>query len=91
MTLRNLVSYDTKHNEWNSESNRDGTDNNRSWNCGAEGVADDPPVNALRRQERALLSAVRGSATSPMRSRWTAASSARCSSPPGLGRQPGTR
>jgi integrase len=40
-------------------TNREGTDDNRSWNCGAEGVADDPPVNALRRrQEPALLSAV---------------------------------
>jgi len=52
------------------------------------GVADDPPVNALRRrQERALLSADRGAATSPTPSRWTAASPA----PPGPGRQPGTR
>jgi len=56
-TLRDLVSYDDKHNEANGEDNRDGTDDNRSWNCGAEGVTDDPSVNALRaRQSRAMLS-----------------------------------
>jgi len=55
-TLRDLVSYDAKHNEANGESNRDGTDDNRSWNCGAEGPADDPAVPALRtRQSRAML------------------------------------
>jgi isoamylase len=47
-TLRNLVSYEHKHNEANGESNRDGTDDNRSWNCGAEGPSDDPTVVALR-------------------------------------------
>ena len=41
-TLRDLVSYDRKHNEANGEHNRDGTDNNRSWNCGVEGETDDP-------------------------------------------------
>ena len=41
-TLRDLVSYDRKHNEANGEDNRDGTDNNRSWNCGVEGETDDP-------------------------------------------------
>ena len=40
-TLRDLVSYDEKHNEANGEGNRDGTDNNRSWNCGVEGETDD--------------------------------------------------
>ena len=56
-TLRDLVCYDGKHNEANGEDNRDGTDDNRSWNCGAEGPTDDPDVNALRaRQSRALLS-----------------------------------
>ena len=56
-TLRDLVSYDAKHNEANGEDNRDGTDDNRSWNCGAEGPTDDPDVNALRaRQSRAMLS-----------------------------------
>ena len=55
-TLNDLVSYDQKHNEANGENNRDGTDDNRSWNCGAEGPTDDPDVLALRaRQERAFL------------------------------------
>jgi glycogen operon protein len=55
-TLRDLVSYDDKHNEANGESNRDGTGDNRSWNCGAEGPTDDPAVNELRgRQQRAML------------------------------------
>jgi isoamylase len=56
-TLRDLVSYDSKHNEANGEDNRDGTTDNRSWNCGAEGPTDAPDINALRqRQARALLS-----------------------------------
>ncbi len=56
-TLRDLVSYDSKHNEANGENNRDGTDDNRSWNCGTEGPTDDQDINALRaRQQRALLS-----------------------------------
>jgi isoamylase len=56
-TLRDLVCYDGKHNEANGEDNRDGTDDNRSWNCGAEGPTPDPDVNALRaRQSRAMLS-----------------------------------
>ncbi|BBH68405.1 glycogen operon protein GlgX homolog [Actinoplanes sp. OR16] len=55
-TLRDLVSYDHKHNEANGEENRDGTDDNGSWNCGAEGPSDDPDVSALRsRQSRAML------------------------------------
>jgi glycogen operon protein len=55
-TLRDLVSYDEKHNEANGEANRDGTDDNRSWNCGAEGPTADPAVVALRaRQSRAML------------------------------------
>jgi glycogen operon protein len=55
-TLRDLVSYNDKHNEANLEDNRDGTDDNRSWNCGVEGPTDDPEVNALReRQQRNLL------------------------------------
>jgi glycogen operon protein len=55
-TLNDLVSYDQKHNEANGENNRDGTDDNRSWNCGMEGPTDDPDVLALRaRQERAFL------------------------------------
>ena len=55
-TLRDLVSYDGKHNEANGEDNRDGTDDNRSWNCGAEGPTADPGVLALRAcQSRAML------------------------------------
>jgi len=55
-TLRDLVSYNEKHNEANGEDNRDGEPNNRSWNCGAEGPTDDPAVNALRaRQQRNFL------------------------------------
>jgi isoamylase len=55
-TLHDLVSYNSKHNEANGEENRDGTDNNRSWNCGVEGPTEDPEINALRaRQKRNLL------------------------------------
>jgi isoamylase len=55
-TLADLVSYDAKHNEANGEGNRDGTDDNRSWNCGAEGPTADADVVALRaRQRRAML------------------------------------
>ena len=56
-TLADLVSYNEKHNEANKEDNEDGTDDNRSWNCGVEGPTDDPEVTALRaRQRRNLLS-----------------------------------
>jgi glycogen operon protein len=55
-TLEDLVSYNQKHNEDNGEGNRDGSDNNLSWNCGAEGRTDDPAVLALRtRQIKNLL------------------------------------
>jgi isoamylase len=55
-TLRDLVSYNQKHNEANGEGNRDGTDDNRSWNCGVEGPTDDPAAAALRaRQQRNFL------------------------------------
>jgi len=55
-TLADLVSYNTKHNEANGEDNRDGTDDNRSWNCGVEGPTDDPAVLELRaRQQRNLI------------------------------------
>ena len=50
-TLHDLVSYDRKHNEANGEENRDGSDNNISWNCGVEGEATDPSVLALRRRQ----------------------------------------
>ena len=55
-TLRDLVSYNDKHNEANGEDNNDGTDDNRSWNHGAEGATDDPEINAVRtRQQRNFL------------------------------------
>ena len=50
-TLRDLVSYNEKHNEANGENNNDGESHNRSWNCGAEGPTDDPRINALRAQQ----------------------------------------
>jgi len=51
-TLQDLVSYNGKHNEANGEDNRDGNDNNRSWNHGAEGPTDDAKINALRAQQK---------------------------------------
>ncbi|MGW9114242.1 glycogen debranching protein GlgX [Microbacterium sp. NPDC055683] len=54
-TVRDLVSYDGKHNEANGEDNRDGTDNNRSWNHGVEGETDDADIVALRRRQAANL------------------------------------
>ena len=51
-TLADLVAYEGKHNEANGESNRDGTDDNRSWNSGAEGLTDDPAVLELREQRQ---------------------------------------
>jgi glycogen operon protein len=55
-TMRDLVSYNEKHNEANGEGGNDGESHNRSWNCGAEGETDDPEINALRaRQQRNFL------------------------------------
>jgi glycogen operon protein len=51
-TLNDLVSYDKKHNEANGDGNKDGDNNNLSWNCGAEGPTNDPQVNALRDRQR---------------------------------------
>ena len=66
-TLRDLVSYDRKHNEANGEHNRDGTDENRSWNCGVEGETDDPEVLELRaRQMRNFLTTIMVSQGVPM-------------------------
>src|ERR1700756_1947793 len=66
-TLRDLVSYNDKHNEANLEGNRDGTDDNRSWNLGAEGPTDDPAVLALRaRQQRNFLATLLLSQGVPM-------------------------
>ncbi|QHC25375.1 glycogen debranching protein GlgX [Streptomyces sp. GS7] len=66
-TLRDLVTYEHKHNEANGEDNRDGTHDNRSWNCGAEGETDDPGVTALRRRQlRNLLTTLLLSTGVPM-------------------------
>jgi glycogen operon protein len=66
-TLADLVSYNDKHNEANLEHNRDGTEDNRSWNCGAEGPTDDPEINRLReRQQRNLLATLLLSQGVPM-------------------------
>jgi glycogen operon protein len=66
-TLADLVSYNDKHNEANGEGNRDGSDANFSWNCGAEGPTDDPKVLALRaRQARNLMATLLISQGVPM-------------------------
>jgi glycogen operon protein len=66
-TLRDLVSYNEKHNEANKEDNRDGESNNKSWNCGAEGPTEDPAVNTLRgRQQRNFLTTLLLSQGVPM-------------------------
>jgi glycogen operon protein len=63
-TLNDLVSYNDKHNEANGEGNRDGANDNNSWNCGCEGATDDPAVEALRERQiknfAALLMLSRG-------------------------------
>jgi isoamylase len=67
LTLNDLVSYQQKHNEANKDENRDGTDDNNSWNCGAEGPTDDKEILALReRQKRNLLSTLLLSQGVPM-------------------------
>jgi len=66
-TLADLVSYNQKHNEANLEGNRDGTDDNRSWNHGVEGPTDDPAILALRaRQQRNFLTTLLLSQGVPM-------------------------
>jgi isoamylase len=66
-TLNDLVSYNGKHNEANGEENRDGANDNRSWNCGAEGPTDDPEVEKLRnRQVKNFLTATMLSVGVPM-------------------------
>ncbi len=66
-TLEDLVSYSEKHNEANQEENRDGSDNNLSWNCGVEGPTDDPKVLTLRaRQQRNFLATLFFSQGVPM-------------------------
>lgn len=66
-TLRDLVSYNDKHNEANGEENRDGSNDNLSWNCGAEGPTDDPAIRGLRvRQQRNFLATLLLSQGVPM-------------------------
>ncbi len=66
-TLRDLVSYNEKHNEANLDENRDGENHNRSWNCGAEGPTDDPKIRELRmRQIRNFLTTLMLSQGVPM-------------------------
>ncbi|MEO7775101.1 MAG: glycogen debranching protein GlgX, partial [Steroidobacteraceae bacterium] len=66
-TLHDLVSFNEKHNEANGEDNKDGTSNNRSWNCGAEGPSADPGIIALReRQKRNMLATLLLSQGTPM-------------------------
>ena len=66
-TLNDLVSYNQKHNEANGEDNRDGANDNRSWNCGVEGPTDDPAVEKLRnRQVKNFLTATMLSLGVPM-------------------------
>jgi isoamylase len=66
-TLRDLVSYDGKHNEGNLEGDRDGADENDSWNCGVEGETGDPAVDRLRRQQaKNFLCTLLFSAGTPM-------------------------
>jgi glycogen operon protein len=66
-TIRDLVSYEQKHNDANGEDNRDGTDDNRSYNCGVEGDPAPPEVAALRRrQARNLLATLLLSTGAPM-------------------------
>jgi isoamylase len=66
-TLNDLVSYNDKHNEANGENNRDGTSNNLSWNCGAEGPTDDREIKKLReRQKRNMLATLFFSQGTPM-------------------------
>src|SRR5262249_28283560 len=54
-SLQDLVSFNGKHNDANKEGNRDGADNNESWNCGAEGPTDDSGINVLRERQKANL------------------------------------
>jgi glycogen operon protein len=66
-TLNDLVTYNDKHNEANGEDNKDGSSDNRSWNCGVEGPTDDPEINALRnRQIRNMLGTLLLSQGTPM-------------------------
>jgi glycogen operon protein len=66
-TLNDIVTYNDKHNEANGEENRDGSNDNRSWNCGVEGPTDDPSITTLReRQKRNMLATLLLSQGTPM-------------------------
>ena len=66
-TLTDIVSYNDKHNEANGENDKDGSANNRSWNCGVEGPTDDAAVKALRdRQMRNMLATLLLAQGTPM-------------------------
>ncbi len=66
-TLNDIVTYNEKHNEANGEDNKDGSSDNRSWNCGVEGPTDDPKINELRsRQIRNMLATLLLSQGTPM-------------------------
>jgi glycogen operon protein len=66
-TLHDLVSFNQKHNEANGEDNRDGTDDNASWNCGVEGPTDNPAITELReRQKRNMIATLLLSQGAPM-------------------------
>jgi glycogen operon protein len=66
-TLNDLVSYDHKHNEANGENNRDGGDDNYSWNCGVEGPSNDPEIVTLReRQKRNFIASLFLSVGTPL-------------------------
>jgi glycogen operon protein len=66
-TLNDLVTYNTKHNDANGEDNRDGTDDNRSWNCGVEGPTDDQEIERLRdRQVKNFLTLLLVGVGTPM-------------------------
>ncbi len=66
-TLNDLVTFNEKHNEANGEDNQDGSNDNRSWNCGVEGPTDDPEINQLReRQIRNMLATLLLSQGTPM-------------------------
>ena len=66
-TLNDIVSYNQKHNEANGENNKDGADDNLSWNCGVEGSTDDPAISDLRaRQKRNFLAILLFSQGVPM-------------------------
>ena len=66
-TLNDIVTYNEKHNDANGEDNKDGSSDNRSWNCGAEGPTDDPEINRLRsRQIRNMLATLLLSQGTPM-------------------------